>query len=132
MVHFAIDHFEKDPFLNNAFRSDRLLSDLFSEVTSFFNFDHKKLRPFDSESKTTSGCNNSLISEKITPKSLFSFYQYKKFFMRKRKPFFKLIIFVMVEWKQIFRSNESLRKEQQFYFLIWGHMTSRCSRNTIF
>ena len=34
-----------------------------------------KLQPFDSESKTTSGCTNSLISKKITPNSLFSFYQ---------------------------------------------------------
>ena len=31
-----------------------------------------KLRPFDSESKTTSGCSNSLISKKIAPHSLFS------------------------------------------------------------
>ena len=35
-----------------------------------------KLRPFDSESKNTSGCSYSLISKKITPKSLFSFYQF--------------------------------------------------------
>ena len=34
----------------------------------------QKLRPFDSESKTTSGCSNNLISKKITPKSLFSFH----------------------------------------------------------
>ena len=37
-----------------------------------------KLRPFDSESKTTSGCSNSLISEKITPNSLFSIYHSKR------------------------------------------------------
>ena len=34
-----------------------------------------KLQPFDSESKTPSDCSNSLISKKITPNSLFSFYQ---------------------------------------------------------
>ena len=36
-----------------------------------------KLRPFDSESKTTSDCGNRLFSKKITPNSYFSFYQYK-------------------------------------------------------
>ena len=33
-----------------------------------------KLRPFDSESKTTSVSSNSLISKRITPNSLFSLY----------------------------------------------------------
>ena len=41
-------------------------------------FDPKiKLRPFDSESKTTSGCSKSLFSKKLTLNSFFSFYQYK-------------------------------------------------------
>ena len=35
-----------------------------------------KLRPFDSESKTTSDCSNSLFSKKITLNSYFSFYHY--------------------------------------------------------
>ena len=35
-----------------------------------------KLRPFDSKSKTRSGCSNSSFSKKITPNSLFSFYQF--------------------------------------------------------
>ena len=37
-----------------------------------------KLRPFDSESKTTSDCSNSLFSKKITLNSYFSFYQLLK------------------------------------------------------
>ena len=35
------------------------------------------LRPFDSESKTTSGCSYNLFSKKITSNTLFSFYQSK-------------------------------------------------------
>ena len=37
-----------------------------------------KLRPFDSESKTTSDCTCRLFSKKITPNSYFLFYQYLK------------------------------------------------------
>ena len=36
-----------------------------------------KIRPFDSESNSTSGCSKSLTSKKLTPNSLFSFYQNK-------------------------------------------------------
>ena len=54
-----------------------------------------KLRPFDSKSQTTSVCRNSLISKKITPNSLFSFYQYKLYRSRLfRQNFICFILFI--------------------------------------
>ena len=55
----------------------------------------QKLQPIDSESKTTSGCSNSFISKKITPNSLFSFYQYKLYRSRLfRQNFICFILFI--------------------------------------
>ena len=55
-----------------------------------------KLRPFDSESKTTSDCSNSLFSKKITLNSYFSFYQYKKWLiLTLRLSRFGILIFLL-------------------------------------
>ena len=63
-----------------------------------------KLRPFDSESKTTSGCSNSLISKKITPNSLFSFYHSKV------NKYSKIVSFIGFVYSP--RVNKTLRSEE--------------------
>ena len=71
-----------------------------------------KLRPFDSESKTTSGCSNCLILKKITPNNLFSFYQWRRYELRNKNLFFRLNFLELL-------AREIKSKDNERFLSVW-------------